>query len=107
MGTPALAKANVGIAMGAIGSDVALGTADVALIHDEVSKIGYLVSLGRKTMRVVKENIWASILVKGAFVVLTFAGLVSLWMAVGLGDMGLSLAVILNSMRIATVQPKL
>jgi Cd2+/Zn2+-exporting ATPase len=104
---PALAKANVGIAMGAIGTDVALETADVALMHDDVSKVSYLVSLGRKTMRVVKQNIWASILVKGGFAVLALVGLVSLWMAVAVGDMGLSLAVILNAMRLALIKPRL
>ena len=103
---PALAKANVGIAMGAIGTDVALETADVALMHDDVSKVSYLVSLGRKTMRVVKQNIWASILVKGGFAALAVVGLVSLWMAVAIGDMGLSLAVILNAMRLALIRPK-
>jgi Cd2+/Zn2+-exporting ATPase len=103
---PALAKASVGVAMGAIGTDVALDTADVALIKDDVSKVGYLVALGRKTMRVVQENIWASILVKGGFAVLAIVGLVSLWMAVAVGDMGLSLAVILNAMRLALIRPK-
>jgi Cd2+/Zn2+-exporting ATPase len=103
---PALAKANVGIAMGAIGTDVALETADVALMHDDVSKISYLVSLGRKTMRVIRENIWASILVKGGFAALAILGLVSLWMAVAIGDMGLSLAVILNAMRLALIRPR-
>jgi len=103
---PALAKANVGIAMGAIGTDVALETADVALMHDDVSKVSYLVSLGRKTMRVVKQNIWASILVKGGFAALAIVGLVSLWMAVAIGDMGLSLAVILNAMRLALIRPR-
>ena len=103
---PALAKANVGIAMGAIGSDVALETADVALMHDDISKVSYLVSLGRKTMRIVKQNIWASILVKSAFAALAVVGLVSLWMAVAIGDMGLSLAVILNAMRLALIRPR-
>jgi Cd2+/Zn2+-exporting ATPase len=103
---PALAKASVGVAMGAIGTDVALDTADVALIRDDVSKVGYLVELGRKTMRVVQENIWTSILVKGGFAVLAIVGLVSLWMAVAVGDMGLSLAVILNAMRLALIRPK-
>jgi Cd2+/Zn2+-exporting ATPase len=103
---PALAKANVGIAMGAIGTDVALETADVALMHDEVSKVSYLVSLSRKTMQVVKQNIWASILVKGGFAVLAIVGLVSLWMAVAIGDMGLSLAVILNAMRLALIRSR-
>jgi Cd2+/Zn2+-exporting ATPase len=103
---PALAKASVGVAMGSIGTDVALDTADVALIRDDVSKVGYLVELGRKTMRVVQQNIWTSILVKGGFAVLAILGLVSLWMAVAVGDMGLSLAVILNAMRLALIRPK-
>jgi Cd2+/Zn2+-exporting ATPase len=103
---PALAKASVGVAMGSIGTDVALDTADVALIRDDVSKGGYLVELGRKTMRVVQQNIWTSILVKGGFAVLAILGLVSLWMAVAVGDMGLSLAVILNAMRLALIRPK-
>ncbi len=60
----ALAKASVGIVMGAIGSDVALETADVALMRDDISKVSYLVDLGRKTMRVVRQNIAASILVR-------------------------------------------
>ena len=57
-------------------------------------------------MRVVKQNIWASILVKGGFAVLAIVGLVSLWMAVAIGDMGLSLAVILNAMRLALIRPR-
>jgi Cd2+/Zn2+-exporting ATPase len=103
---PALAKASVGVAMGAIGTDVALETADVALMRDDVSKIGYLVRLGRRTMSVVQQNVWASILVKGAFALLAIVGLVSLWMAVAVGDMGLSLAVILNAMRLASKRPR-
>lgn len=61
----------------------------------------------RPAGRVVKENIWASILVKGGFAVLALMGLVSLWMAVAVGDMGLSLAVILNAMRLALIKPRL
>jgi len=97
---PALARASVGIAMGAIGSDVALETADVALMQDDLSKIPYLVELSHKSVAVIKENIAASISIKGAFGALAFPGLISLWLAVAVGDMGLSLAVILNALRL-------
>jgi len=97
---PALASANVGIAMGAIGSDVSLETADIALMQDDLSKLPYLVKLSEKTLKIVKENVLASILIKGSFSVLVFPGLVTLWLAVAIGDMGLSLAVILNAMRL-------
>lgn len=103
---PALARASVGVAMGAIGSDVALDTADIALLQDDLEGLPYLVDLSNKTMNVVKQNIAASILIKGSFVVLTFPGLISLWLAVAIGDMGLSLAVILNSMRLSRVKPR-
>jgi len=101
---PALASANVGIAMGAIGSDVALETADIALMQDDLSKLPYLVRLSEKTLKIVKENVLVSILIKGSFAVLVFPGLVTLWLAVAVGDMGLSLAVILNAMRLSRMK---
>ncbi len=97
---PALARSNVGVAMGAAGSDVAIETADISLMHDDISKVNYLVDLSKKTMDVVKENVSVSIVVKTSFAILAVFGLVTLWMAVAFGDMGLSLAVILNSIRI-------
>jgi len=100
---PALAAANVGIAMGVIGSDIALETADVALMEDDLSRIPYLTRLCRRTLRIVKENITASILIKSIFAVLAVFGLVSLWLAVAVGDMGLSLAVTLNAIRLSNV----
>jgi Cd2+/Zn2+-exporting ATPase len=97
---PALARADVGIAMGAVGSDASIQTADVALMQDDLSKLPYLVRLSRKALGIVRKNTWASILIKGAFAILTFPGYITLWLAVGVGDMGLSLAVILNAMRL-------
>ncbi|MDD5473114.1 MAG: cation-translocating P-type ATPase [Candidatus Methanoperedens sp.] len=101
---PALAKSSVGIAMGAIGSDVALETADIALMHDDISKLPYLFELSKKTFGIVKQNIFSSIAVKGSFAVLVFPGIVTLWMAVAFGDMGLSLLVIVNAMRLSVLK---
>ncbi len=101
---PSLAAANVGIAMGSIGSDVAIETADISLMHDDLSKIGYLIHLSKKTMDVVKQNVTTSILIKGSFTILALFGLINLWVAVGIGDMGLSLVVILNAMRLTRVK---
>jgi Cd2+/Zn2+-exporting ATPase len=101
---PALAAADVGVAMGAIGSDVALETADIALMEDELSRINYLVRLSRATMGRIRENIAASIVVKLVVAALAFPGWVTLWMAVAIGDMGLSLAVILNSLRLGGIK---
>jgi len=69
-------------------------------MHDDLSKVNYLIDLSRKTMSVVKQNISFSILIKGSFAILAFPGLIPLWLAVAVGDMGLSLAVILNALRI-------
>jgi Cd2+/Zn2+-exporting ATPase len=103
---PALASADVGIAMGAMGSDASIETADVALMQDDLSKLPYLIRLSKKAFGIVKKNIFASILIKGAFAILTFPGLITLWLAVAVGDMGLSLAVILNAMRLNLLNPE-
>jgi Zn2+/Cd2+-exporting ATPase len=103
---PALAKASVGVAMGAMGSDVALETADVALMQDRLDRIPYAVDLSRATMRRIKENITLSIVVKLGVALLALPGFVTLWAAVAVGDMGLSLAVILNSMRLSRIKPE-
>ncbi len=97
---PAMAKAHIGIAMGAIGSDIAIETADIALMHDDISKVVHLLDLSNRTMSVVRQNVVAAILIKGSLAILTLPGYVTLWLAVGIGDMGLTLAVILNALRI-------
>ena len=103
---PALVRANVGIAMGAVGSDVSLEVADIALMQDDLSKLPCLIELSKKTMAIVKQNVVASILIKGSFAILAFPGLVSLWLAVAVGDMGLSLAVIFNALRLSLMKLK-
>jgi Cd2+/Zn2+-exporting ATPase len=95
---PALAAATVGIAMGAAGTDAALETADVALISDDLSRLPIAVRLGRRALRLVKQNIAFSLLLKAVFIALTPLGLTTLWMAV-LADMGASLLVIFNGLR--------
>jgi Zn2+/Cd2+-exporting ATPase len=76
---PALARSTLGIAMGAIGSDAAIETADVALMTDDISKLPWLVRHSRQTLRIIRQNIAFSLGVKAMFVVLTFAGVASLW----------------------------
>ena len=104
---PALARANIGIAMGAAGSDVAIETADVALMQDDISKLPYLFALSHKTMSIIKQNITIAIAVKLLCVVLAILGLITLMMSVGFGDLGLTLLVILNSFRIGMVKDPL
>ena len=103
---PALARADVGIAMGAMGSDVALETADIALMQDRLDKVPYAVDLSRATMRRIRENITLSLVVKLGVALLALTGFVTLWIAVAVGDMGLSLAVILNALRLSRIKPE-
>lgn len=96
---PALAAATVGVAMGGAGSDVALETADVALMTDDLGKLAYIVKLSHKTVAIIKENIAFSISIKIIFLILLSLGLGNLWLAV-LADTGASLLVTLNGMRL-------
>ncbi|MBR4446861.1 cation-translocating P-type ATPase [Methanobrevibacter sp.] len=104
---PALARSNIGIAMGAAGSDVAIETADIALMQDDISKLPYLFALSRKTMGIIKQNISIAILVKLLCVILAIMGIITLMMSVGFGDLGLTILVILNSFRIGMVKDPL
>jgi Cd2+/Zn2+-exporting ATPase len=96
---PALAAADLGIAMGVAGAGAALETADVALMADELLKIPYAFRLSRATLRNIRANIGFSIALKGAFLILAIAGVATLWMAVA-ADMGASLVVIANALRL-------
>jgi Cd2+/Zn2+-exporting ATPase len=96
---PALAASSVGFAMGAAGTDVALETADVALMQDDLPKLAEAVRLSRAAEGIIKQNVFVSILIKGLFVLMAPFGLVTLWMAV-LADMGTSIAVTLNGLRL-------
>jgi Zn2+/Cd2+-exporting ATPase len=96
---PALATADVGIAMGVAGTDAALETADVALMADELPKIPFAIRLSRAASRNIRVNIGFSLTLKAAFLVMAIAGTATLWMAV-LADMGASLIVIGNALRL-------
>ena len=96
---PALARATLGIAMGSAGTDVALETADVALMSDDLSKIAWLIGHSRRAVAVIRQNIVFSLGVKALFVGLALAGISSLWMAIA-ADMGASLLVTFNGLRL-------
>jgi Cd2+/Zn2+-exporting ATPase len=96
---PSLARATVGIAMGGIGSDAAIETADIALMSDDLASLPWLIRHSRRSVRIIKQNIVFSLAVKAVFVVLTFAGHASLWSAIA-ADTGASLLVIFNGLRL-------
>lgn len=96
---PALAAATVGVAMGGAGSDTALETADIVLMGDDLSKLPYAVSLGRRTVAVIRQNIAFSLAVKAAALLLIAPGWLTLWLAI-FADMGATLLVTLNSLRL-------
>ncbi|MCL5074623.1 MAG: cadmium-translocating P-type ATPase [Chloroflexi bacterium] len=96
---PALAAATVGIAMGAAGTDVALETADIALMADDLGKLPYAMGLSRKALGIIKQNIAFSLVIKALFLAMTFPGWITLWLAI-VADMGASLLVTLNGMRL-------
>jgi len=98
---PALATATVGIAMGAAGTDTALETADIALMGDDISKLPYLRELASNANSVIRQNIWASLGVKALLVVLVPFGYVPIWVAVLIGDAGMTVGVTGNAMRLS------
>ena len=102
---PALATASVGFAMGAIGSDTAIETADIALMKDDLRKVAETVLVGRRTLGIIRFNVIFALAIKALFLVLAFMGLAGLWMAI-LADTGATLLVILNSLRLLRVKAR-
>jgi Cd2+/Zn2+-exporting ATPase len=103
---PALATATVGVAMGAAGTDTAVESADVALMADDLSKLPYLYALSGTANGVIRQNIWASIGVKALLALGVPFGLVNVAVAVVVGDMGMSLGVTTNALRLAGIRPE-
>lgn len=96
---PAMATANIGIAMGAAGTDAAIETADIALMQDDLVKIAETVRLGRRTMGIIRFNITFALGLKAVFLILTLLGHASLWLAI-LADTGATLLVVANALRL-------
>ncbi len=95
---PVLSRADVGIAMGALGSDAAIESADIVLMDDKPTKIGHAIRIARKTMKIVKQNIWFALGVKAIILVLAAFGLTNMWVAI-FGDVGVMVLAVINSMR--------
>lgn len=96
---PALAIASVGFAMGAIGSDTAIETADIALMKDDLRKVAEAITVGRRAVGIIRFNVIFALAIKALFLVLAFAGIAGLWLAI-LADTGATLLVIVNSLRL-------
>ena len=95
---PVLARANVGIAMGGLGSDAAIEAADVVLMDDQPSKIATAIRIARRTIGIARQNIWFAIGVKVAVLILAFFGIATMWLAV-FADVGVTVLAVLNAMR--------
>ena len=95
---PVLTRADIGIAMGALGSDAAIEAADVVLMDDKPSKIALAIKIARRTIRIAKQNIWFAIGIKVLVLLLAIPGLATMWMAV-FADVGVTVLAVLNATR--------
>jgi Cd2+/Zn2+-exporting ATPase len=102
---PALAASSVGIAMGGAGTDTALETADIALMADDLKKLPFTIDLSRRTLSIIKQNITFSLGIKLLALLLVIPGWLTLWIAI-FADMGATLLVTLNSLRLLRVKPR-
>ena len=102
---PALALSTVGIAMGGAGTDTALETADIALMADDLRMLPFTIQLSRNALTIIRQNITFSLAIKLIAVLAVFPGWLTLWLAI-LADMGATILVTLNSLRLLRVQPK-
>lgn len=98
---PVLMRADVGIAMGSLGSDAAIEAADLVIMDDELSKIADIIRISRKTVRIVRQNVAFALIVKAAVLILGIFGLANMWEAV-FGDVGVTVIAVLNAMRALT-----
>lgn len=96
---PAMARAHYAIAMGAVGSDAAIETADIALMTDDISRVAWLIGHSRRAMTIIRQNIGISLATKALFVALTAFGMASMWGAIA-ADVGVSLLVVANALRL-------
>ena len=101
---PVLARADVGIAMGGLGSDAAIEAADVVLMDDKPSKVALAIHIARRTLRIARQNVIFAIAVKVAVLLLATIGMGTLWMAV-FADVGVTVLAVLNAMRSLRVTP--
>ena len=97
-GAPVLARADVGFAMGGVGSDAASEAADIVIMNDEPSKVSKMIKIAKKTLAIVKQNIVFAIGIKVAILILAAMGIANMWLAV-FADVGVAALAILNSMR--------
>lgn len=104
--TPVLARADVGVAMGGLGSDAAIEAADIVIMTDEPSKLASAIHIAKRTRRIVWQNIIFALLVKAVFLLLGAFGIATMWEAV-FSDVGVTLLAVLNAMRVMKIKPNL